>query len=233
MSFEYSSKYKEYKKAVIGNERSNHTFTKRLNTILSLGKGLNGEIIDIGCGYGFRTIELSKAINGSVVGIDVDSTRIEEAEKFVRENGIQNCRFKVMDAESLEFGEGRFDVVVADEMIHHVRNLDKVISEMHRVLKNGGIAMISDHNKWSLASDLVRYFKFGKNKEKVFSAGEIKSCFQQAGFSDIMYKHILFTLPFYNLPKSVMRLNYFIEECIERTKVASHQCGVYVIRGIK
>lgn len=233
MPTEFSLKYRQYKQAVTGNERSNHTFTKRRDTIMALGKGLSGDILDIGCGYGFRTVGLSEKVRGNVVGVDLDPERIREANLYARENRLDNCRFEVMDAESLDFGDNRFDVVVADEMIHHVGNLDRVVNEMHRVLKKGGIALISDHNRLSLASELVRWIKFGKNREKLFSVREVKSRFQQCGFTDIVYRHILFTPPFYNLPTPLLHLSYRIEAVMEQTPGLERQCGVYVIRGIK
>ena len=233
MSLTYSQKYNDYKKAVVGSERSIHTFTKRLNTIQSLGRGIRGDILDIGCGYGFRTIGLAEIIDGNIVGIDIDPLRVKEANRYVDHKGIKNCCFKVMDAENLNLPKEKYDVVIADEMIHHVSNLQKVAQEMYRVLKKGGIALISDHNKWSLASEFVRLLYFGVNREKLYSAKDIKHCFKQIGFQKIKYKHILFTLPFHSLPKSILKINYCIEEWIERSTYLSKQCGVYVIRGIK
>ncbi len=233
MSTGYSEKFHKYKKAVVGSARANHTFHKRLDTIKKLGRGLSGSILDIGCGYGFRTIGLSEQINGDVVGIDMDKERVAEAGIYVKEKKIRNCRFERMDAGSLAFGDNSFDVIVADEMIHHVENLPRVVSEMYRVLRTGGIALVSDHNKWSVASELVRFACFGTRREKLFSAKEIAFHFERIGFNQIKAKHILFTLPFYHMPKVVMKLNCFIENCIEKTPLLKYQCGVYVVRGIK
>ena len=233
MSAGYSERFQRYKKAVIGSARANHTFYKRLDTIKELGRGLNGNILDIGCGYGFRTIGLSEQISGDVVGVDTDKERIAEAETYVKENKIENCRFETMDAARLAFKSSSFDVIVADEMIHHVEDLSRVLREMYRVLRKGGVAVISDHNKWSVASELVRFAHFGSQREKLFSAKEIASRFKKTGFNHIKSKHILFTLPFHHLPKTVMKWNYRIENCIEKTPLLKYQCGVYVVRGVK
>lgn len=229
-----SETFHAYEKAVIGSERARHTNTKRLNTIRELARGFEGKkILDIGCGFGFRSVGVARSGASKVIGIDLEHERIQEAGEYSRQQGVQNTEFYFMDAASLEFEDEKFDILLADEMIHHLDDLPKVFSEMHRVIKNNGVVVISDHNRLSLPSELLRTVYFGNDKERVLTAKEVKKLLADAHFKDIIYKHIIFTLPFSNAPRFLLKVNYLFESFIESTPLLRTQCGVYVIRGIK
>jgi ubiquinone/menaquinone biosynthesis C-methylase UbiE len=218
----------------MGTERARHTYRRRLKTIEKLAKGLEGkEVLDIGCGMGFRTVGIAKKGVKSVVGIDLDQDRIRQANNLARDLSIHNINFIFMNAQSLAFPDSSFDLVIADEMIHHVENLPKVIGEVSRVIKRGGIMVISDHNKYSLFSELVRFIYFGKNREKLYSVYQICRLFRKAHFRDIEYKHILFTFPLSRIHHLLLKANYAIELMLEKIPGLNLQCGVFVIRGIK
>ncbi len=90
----------------------------------------NIKILDIGCGTG----ALMKQIEpyGSVTGIDVSS----QAVAFCKSRGISNVRLG--DATSISEKDNTFDLVVALDVLEHVQDDRKVLSEMLRVLKPGG-----------------------------------------------------------------------------------------------
>jgi ubiquinone/menaquinone biosynthesis C-methylase UbiE len=229
-----SETFHAYEKAVIGSERARHTYTKRLNTIRDLARGFDDKkILDIGCGFGFRTVGVAKSGASEVIGIDLEHERIQKAGEYSRQQGVQNTEFYFMDASSLEFEDEKFDILLADEMIHHLDNLPKVFSEMYRVIKDNGVVVISDHNRLSVPSELIRTVYFGKDKERVFTPKEVKKLLVDAHFKDIVYKHIIFTLPFSNAPRFLLKVNYLFESILESTPLLRTQCGVYVIRGIK
>ena len=229
-----NEKYNAYFKAVMGSERARHTYQRRFSTIERLANGLDKKrILDIGCGYGFRTIGIAKKGVKSITGIDLDQERIYEANDYARKMSIHNVEFQVMNAESMEFKSESFNVVMADEMIHHAENLPAVIAEMYRVTRKDGVTIISDHNKWSLASEIIRFIYFGRNREKIYSARQVYGLLKRAHFRDIKYKHIIFTVPFARTPRPLLKVNYILESIIETTPFLRLQCGVYVIRGIK
>ena len=231
---QFSSAFTNYHKAVIGTERSRHTYSRRLETIEELSGGLTGKrVLDIGCGYGFRTVGLATRGAAFVAGIDLDQERIAEAKQYAHQMGITTIAFQVMNAESLEYENNSFDVVLADEMMHHADNLPAVISEMYRVTRPGGATVISDHNKWSLPSELVRFIYFGNNRARVFSARQVYNLLKTAQFKDIKYRHIIFTLPFRKMPRSALRVNNLVESLIEKIPLLRLQCAVYVITGVK
>jgi 2-polyprenyl-3-methyl-5-hydroxy-6-metoxy-1,4-benzoquinol methylase len=230
----FSEAFASYCEAVVGSERSRHTYSRRLETVEELCGGLTGKrVLDIGCAYGFRTVGLLERGAAFVAGIDLDQNRIAEAKQYAHQMGMTTIAFQAMNAESLEYEDNSFDVVLADEMIHHADNLSSVLGEMFRVTKRGGVTVISDHNKWSLASELVRCIYFGKNRARVFSARQVSELLKTAQFQDIKYRHVIFTLPFRKTPRFLVRINSVLEALIESIPVLRIQCAVYVIRGVK
>jgi len=223
-----------YRMVVCGSERSKHTYSKRLLTVEEMAISFVGKrILDIGCGYGFRTLGIANLGAKCVIGIDLDADRIRQADEHAKSVGVTNVQFKCMNSECLEFENNSFDIVTADEMIHHAKNLSTTVSEMYRVTKPGGVTVISDHNRWSLPSYLTRAIMFKNHRTRVFSAKQIQVILRETGFKDIHYRHILFTMPFQTIPSFILKMNYALEYIIERTPFMRLQCGVYVIRGIK
>jgi ubiquinone/menaquinone biosynthesis C-methylase UbiE len=109
---------------------------KRLGTISG------GRVLDVGTGDGKFIDTLMKTLRDydSFVGIDYCSSdesrkHMESAKKRFEEKPV---RFFEMNAESLKFQDGSFDTACISYTLHHLANIDKVLTEMKRVLKNGG-----------------------------------------------------------------------------------------------
>jgi len=96
--------------------------------------------LDIGCGTGISTFELIKRCHGKghFYGIDISRGMIEKAVLKAKEQEIENASFTQGDAESLDFEDSMFNLVISNETLHWVPDKQKVFSEIHRVLKPGG-----------------------------------------------------------------------------------------------
>ncbi len=222
-----------YFNEVIGTKRSLHTYLKRLSAIQNVVRGLEDKkVLDIGCGFGFRTFGLS-AFNCSVTGVDTDEERVETAKLFVERLKLYNVRILHMNGYNIDYDDNNFDMAMADEMLHHVDAPIEIVKEMHRILKPGGIGVVTDHNRLSVFSEFVRFIKFRNDREQLFSAREIESLLQMSGFRDTVQKHTIFTLPFTKAPENILKLNYKIEDFIEKNDILNKQCGVYVVAGAK
>jgi SAM-dependent methyltransferase len=101
------------------------------------------KLLDLGCDDGVWTRKVAAAIGTGIVnvrGIDVIPKRYKKAIKA----GI-----KVKDSDlnkRFPFPGNSFDVVHANQVIEHVWELDTFVSEIHRVLKKGGYAVICTEN---------------------------------------------------------------------------------------
>jgi ubiquinone/menaquinone biosynthesis C-methylase UbiE len=101
-----------------------------------------GKVLDVATGSGGFISTLIKTLKayGSFVGIDYcpsgeSKKDMESAKKRFEGKAVQ---FLQMNAENLEFEDGSFDTVCISHSLHHLANIDKVMTEMKRVLKKGG-----------------------------------------------------------------------------------------------
>jgi SAM-dependent methyltransferase len=91
-------------------------------------------ILDVGCGEGQISRRLAAVDPGRrVVGVDPTPRQIEVAEQ---RGG--NVLYHTASVDSLPFGDGEFDTVVACLVFEHVDDLDAAVAEVARVLAAGG-----------------------------------------------------------------------------------------------
>ncbi|KAF2719290.1 S-adenosyl-L-methionine-dependent methyltransferase [Polychaeton citri CBS 116435] len=99
------------------------------------------KLLDVGCGPGSITLDLSTYIpRGQVVGLDFSETVLDVARAECRERGVLNTRFVQGDVYHLPFADGEFDVVNTHQVVCHLARNVEGIRELIRVTKpNGGI----------------------------------------------------------------------------------------------
>lgn len=100
-------------------------------------------VLDIGCGAGYGSAELSQTA-GSVVGIDIAADAVGYAADHYQR---PNLTFQVAGAAELPFPDASFDLVVAFEVIEHLRDWERLIAEARRVLTPSGQFVVSTPNK--------------------------------------------------------------------------------------
>lgn len=95
-------------------------------------------ILDVGTGAGFLSLSLAE-LGHEVVGIDLSEGMIAFARKMADEIEL-DLDLEIGDAESLDFDDESFDVVVSRWVLWTLPDPEKAISEWMRVLKPGGRA---------------------------------------------------------------------------------------------
>jgi SAM-dependent methyltransferase len=99
----------------------------------------SGEVLDAGCGVGYGAAFLA-GVARRVVGVDRD----EDAIAYARERYARpNVEFRVGDVLHLDLGDAEFDAVCSFETIEHVDDADAFVAEMARVLRPGGVLVVS------------------------------------------------------------------------------------------
>jgi SAM-dependent methyltransferase len=131
--------------------------------------GPGRHVLDLGCRDG--ALSRAYAEGNSLVGVDADREALAEAEKL----GI-DTHWADLD-EPLPFEEASFDVVVAGELLEHLRDPRRVVAEAWRVLRPGGTFVASVPNAYRLKNRLR--FLLGRKPEddpthlQMFSADEV------------------------------------------------------------
>ncbi len=108
-------------------------------------------ILEVGCGGGLICEELAQR-GAMTIGIDPVEEAIQTARLHTRESGMgQNVAFVHGYAESLPFASGSFSVIVCLDVLEHVADLPKTLSEISRVLAPGGIFIFDTINRTFLS----------------------------------------------------------------------------------
>jgi 2-polyprenyl-3-methyl-5-hydroxy-6-metoxy-1,4-benzoquinol methylase len=100
-------------------------------------------VLDIACGEGYGC-DLMGQVAAQVIGIDIDTGAIEMARKRYSRPNLQ---FKEGSTSAIPMPDGSVDVVVSFETLEHLVDQNAFWSEIKRVLKTGGMLVISSPNR--------------------------------------------------------------------------------------
>ena len=110
-------------------------------------KPKGGMILDLGCGFGGRTVAYQQVTKGHFVGLEIDPRMAGPALRFVRSmsettSGTMDspdASFAAGVGEALPFANDSFDAVLCYDVLEHVQDPEETLVEICRVLKPGGL----------------------------------------------------------------------------------------------
>jgi len=114
--------------------------------------------LDAGCGGGFFTHAIQKA-GYEAVGMDISENAIAEAQRIYKDIEFV-CN--PLDA-PWPFEDGGFSVVFSTEVIEHVFGICEMFAEMNRVLKQGGVLILTTPYHGLLKNILIALFGFDRH----------------------------------------------------------------------
>ena len=97
-------------------------------------------LLDVGCGTGFLIDLLAKQRPARYCGVDLSDEMIRVA----KGKGIRGAEFIVGSADRLPYPDESFDIVACSQSFHHYPYPEKAMREAKRVLRPGGLYMLSD-----------------------------------------------------------------------------------------
>ena len=114
------------------------------------------QVLDVGTGRGLLLVGAAKRLSsGHATGIDIwnkedlSGNSLELTEKNLAVEGVTaQCTLLSENACAMSFADGSFDVVVSNLCLHNIYDKPtrhKALAEIVRVLKPGGVALISDY----------------------------------------------------------------------------------------
>ena len=140
-------------------------------------------VLDNMCGTGVFLDVVARDF-AFVVGTDISLDMV----RLTRQDARKSMKGLVCaDADRLPFADASFDVVNVRGALHHVNPVHKALSEMRRVLRPGGLAIISEpcddfvvvRKMRELMYSRMRYFD---EEEKTFLSADLVSALRTAGF---------------------------------------------------
>ena len=111
--------------------------------------GYNKKILEVGCGTGQLSIYFSTGNNNQIVSLDATLESLKVAKNFADKNNINNIEFVNIDILDDVLAENFFDFIWCNGVLHHTHDTEKAISEVFRVLRPGGRAVIMLYSKHS------------------------------------------------------------------------------------
>jgi ubiquinone/menaquinone biosynthesis C-methylase UbiE len=98
-------------------------------------------VLDVATGTGFTALAFAPLVH-SVVGTDISTGMLAEAQKRAREAGVGNVTWQEAAAEALPFPDASFDLVTVRIAPHHFTDVPAFLRETRRVLGPGGGALV-------------------------------------------------------------------------------------------
>ncbi len=146
------------------------------------------DVLDLGCAGGFMAEALAQR-GAHVTGIDPAAEAIQAARAHAR---LSNLRigYDIGVGEALPYGDAAFDAVVCVDVLEHVTDLNKVLSQVARVLRPGGLFLFDTINRnplarlatITLAEDVLRLLPRGTHDPAMFiKPHELRSALHGAG----------------------------------------------------
>ena len=122
-----------------------------LDEVVPAWRGL--DVLDLGCGGGFMAEPLARR-GATVVGVDPCPQAVVAAARHAHATSLA-IDYRVGRGEALPLAAHAADVVVCVDVLEHVDNLGRVLAEIRRVLRPGGLLMFDTINSTRLATFVI------------------------------------------------------------------------------
>lgn len=128
-------------------QKARKTVTVLLDACQSAGLDPSrARVLDIGCSTGILTRHYAEFF-GEVVGLDIDDGAVDWARLH---RAAENICYEIADSMELPFPDDDFDIVTCTHIYEHVPDAQRMLDEIFRVLKPGGVCYFAAENRLRL-----------------------------------------------------------------------------------
>jgi len=137
----------------------------------------NGRLLDVGCGVG-HFLSIAKRKDWQVTGVEIS----EGARKIAKD--VFELDISLGELPTLNLGSESFDVVTMLECIEHLEEPTLYLKEIHRLLRKGGLLMLTTVNINSLSKFLLgfKWRVFSPEHYHLFTVSMLKRFLSKNGF---------------------------------------------------
>ena len=143
------------------------------------------DAIDLGCGDGTITVEISRFAR-RVVGIDANPRTVTAARKRAERERRENVTFRVGRIEALDEPDAAYDLVVLSQSLHHMTAPEQALTQAYRLLRPGGRAIVVDlaphEQAWVLDKLAHRHLGFAPER--------LTDMLEHAGFAHVALEQV-------------------------------------------
>ena len=183
--------------------------------VANSGIRLGHKVLDLAGGTGDITALVARRVgkNGLVVLSDINESMLEVGRQRLEDRGISgNVDYSLANAEDLPFGPGEFDAVTIAFGLRNVTDQATALSEMYRVLRTGGKALILEFSQVQsellkkvydgysfgvlpvlgqlIADDADSYRYLAESIRQHPPQEELAEVMRKAGFSSVRYRNL-------------------------------------------
>ena len=142
-------------------------------------------VLELGCGIGFVSTYLAESYNFVIYGTDYDFDQIQIAIKL--QPKLEHLHFQVEDATKLSFNDSSFDLVLSQNVFHHIPNWEVAIQEIVRVLRSGGYFIWLD---LTFPEIVKKIFKSFVKNYGIYTVNDIKTAFENNGLKELYHDRL-------------------------------------------
>lgn len=183
-------------------------------------------VLDAATGRGefINTLKQNLRSYVQIIGVDNSERSVNYAQKLFPENDVEIYK---MNLASLQFEDGYFDLVCISNSLHHIENMEQVLSELMRVLAPGGMLLITEMYQDGVQTEaqqthiLMHHWiagvdrKCGIHHRDTYTRAQIKEIVSKLGLDELVVEDFYFPV---DNPKEAKNCENLKRNCLETFK---------------
>lgn len=134
-------------------------------------------VVDLGTGTGYFTLPAAQLTSNMIYAVDAEPQMLQILQKRLQEQNVDHVKLMEGAIESIPLPDETADAVIASFVLHEVSPLEQGLSEIHRIMKEGGGILCIEWEKKAMEQ--------GPPLHHRLHSDELKEQMEQAGFRDI------------------------------------------------